>query len=1242
MAPSKHTITLKFRALKDHAYSVDLKRLQGEDYGSEFTLPYDPSTWAAIMQALEPGFDTSQTDEETQKALKPLKPLNRLPEIVGKALAEALFADEKMRTGFNVALSKAEATREPLPVELRFGHDCDTLAALPWELLYHKDRFLVADSSICLSRCPASAAPPTPALAELPLRVLLVLSEPLDTSPIFPQRAEEELVHGLRRLDEEGAVIVDLLEPPTFKMLVEAVTSGEYHMLVFYGHGVYDEKAGGYLIFEDEFGGPDPVQASELGAALRNTEVRLVLLGACQSAQVSPHPRPLSQPWERGVSVWSGAAPALLQAGVPLAIGMQVSMRVDAAQAFIRQFALSLAAGKPVSESVADARKPLVRGTYGRQWFVPALYGRPADVDRLFDPDAPLPEDTADLRTAMKELRIEIAEMERDVAALGTVHESETLARLRRARREFAQKRAELARQTPSGYTQVTSPLYGVPSNPIFVGRTDEMHQVARGFRDEHPVVIWGVGGIGKSALAAEVAHRQSWRFPAGVLWLDCRGEPPLDTLLNRIGAFCGIEAIEQVEPDKKESTVRMALARLDGRCLLIWDNVEVVWESRAVRQFVRDRLPDNCQSLLTTRKNPEQPMWHTVELRPLVDAAMETLFMHLAVAAGVKIGGPADVEAIPKIIEHLEGHPLAMTLVVPLAAKRGIRRVWRELQERPLKGIDAAFALSYERLTALQRRLFARLSVFTIPFEWRAARALLPDEGERRVDEALDVLEQRALVAFDGARYAYHTLVRQYAYGKLTELEENDPRPVHRLTAEYLEAKLTNKERGGIPKEGLEAVDQWEQAEAWEQFAESANCARQSLDRLGYWAEIDQRLMCALEAVQAHLDSPELEATLLNNLGVIADNRAEWDRAIGIYKQSLEIFERIGDMHSMAQTFNNLANVYSDKGEWERAIRMYEQSLEAFESTCDMHGMAQTWGNLGIVYRQMGEWEQAIQMYERSLETEGRVGDVHGMATTWMNLGVVYQQKGEWDKAIGMYKQSLEAEERVGDAHGMAQTWGNLGSVYARKGEWDKAIGIYEQSLEAFNRIGDMHGIAQIWSNLGNVHADKGEWDRAIEMYEQSLEAKKLVGDMHGIAQTFNNLGTLYADKGKWTHAIEMYKQSLETKKRMGDVQGVAYTRGNLGNLYLEQGELDKAAEMFQQALTVSQRLGDIYSVGLGLKALGQVHQRREDTRQAMHFAARAYAIFAQLGAAPEAQQAGQLLVSILGSADAANAYLA
>ena len=87
-----------------------------------------------------------------------------------------------------------------------------------------------------------------------------------------------------------------------------------------------------------------------------------------------------------------------------------------------------------------------------------------------------------------------------------------------------------------------------------------------------------------------------------------------------------------------------------------------------------------------------------------------------------------------------------------------------------------------------------------------------------------------------------------------------------------------------------------------------------------------------------------------------------------------------------------------------------------------------------------------------------------------------------------------------------------------------------------------------------------------------------------------------------EWARAIEFYQNALHTMERVGDIHGMAAIYGNLGNFYHAQG----------------------------------------DTEQAANYMARAYIIFARLGAVPEAQQAAGLLVGILGSLEAANEYLA
>lgn len=1193
MAPTVATLTVRFSTVNAGAYRVDL---EGPDVGERhgpFALPYTGTTWQAVMQALEPGFVPAEADKTTQAALKPLGDLAALPRTAGAALANALLADDGVRLGFDVALGRAEAMRRPLPVEMRFGAGCDVLAALPWELLHYRDRFLLADTSIALSRYPEGAIPPTPALGELPLRVLLVLSEPVGASPIFPERAREELLHGLRTLDETGAVVVDLLRPLTFSTLVEAVTNGGYHMLVFYGHGGYDPDSGGLLLFEDEFGGPALIKASELGAALRNTDVRLVLLGACQSATTAD----LSGTGNlTDLNIWSGTAPALVRAGVPLAIGMQVSMRVDAALAFIRQFALSLAAGKPVIEAVGDARKPIIRGAYGEMWYAPALYGRPAGDTRLFDPKNALPKNTADLRGEMKAARGEIERLEKAISGVGVLGQPAEIAHLRQARARFAQARAEVTRRTPGGYAAVVSPLYGVPANPIFVGRTEELHDVAQAFASGHPVVIWGAGGIGKSALAAEIAHRQSWRFPSGVLWLDCRGGPEFDSLLNQIGAFAGIEAMDKVEPDKKEMTVKWALDALDARCLLVWDNAEEVWDERSVRRFV-ESVPSNCQALLTTRENPEQAMWPTVELGPLSGQAMHDLFYRLATAAGVKAGSQADLDSIPLILEWLQGHPLALALVVPLAMKRGWQRVWADLQARPLKGIEAAFEVSYERLTDLQRRVFTRLSVYTIPFDWPAAQALLP--GEAGVEDALDTLVQRALVGFSGVRYGYHALLRQYAYTRLAILE--DVRVIHRRAAEYLSDKGST---GVTPLESIEALDQWEKAESWEEFVRRTIILSHLLRKYGFWQEIGARLEAAKRALSAHLNTDSvLEALLLGEVATLAHDRGEMVEAINLWSSAVDLYRKMGNLQSEAEVSINLGLVYEEQGEWDRAIKIYETSHEALRRLGDSSGIGAALNNLGGVWLRKGDRERALALHEQALKHFEQAGDPDGIAKTYNRLGNVYSEKRDWDRAIESYGHCLRVDLQEGDLRGASGTTNNIAACFAKKGDWNGAILLYRGAMATMEQVGDQLSRATVALNLAGIYLDKGDWDQAIEIAEESVKQLEAAVTPYELASAISILGRAYEQKSEWNQASKHYQDALQIRMRLGDLPGIARSNNDLGNLYQAMGHWEEALEAYRKCGAIRAELQD----GLGLAEtfgnMAAIHLRRGNTDQALEY---------------------------------------
>ncbi|WP_404788964.1 tetratricopeptide repeat protein [Altericista sp. CCNU0014] len=164
-------------------------------------------------------------------------------------------------------------------------------------------------------------------------------------------------------------------------------------------------------------------------------------------------------------------------------------------------------------------------------------------------------------------------------------------------------------------------------------------------------------------------------------------------------------------------------------------------------------------------------------------------------------------------------------------------------------------------------------------------------------------------------------------------------------------------------------------------------------------------------DALAQITDEPELlsiKATVLHELGVLRNNLGKSEEAIALYKQSLELHERIGDVRGKAATLHQMAGIYADRGEVEQAIALYQQSLELKKRIGDVQGKAATLHQMAGIYADRGEVEQAIALYQQSLELKERIGNVQGKAATLVMMAQLLATQGEFNRAIKYTHESL------------------------------------------------------------------------------------------------------------------------------------------------------------------------------------------------------------------------------------------
>ena len=326
-----------------------------------------------------------------------------------------------------------------------------------------------------------------------------------------------------------------------------------------------------------------------------------------------------------------------------------------------------------------------------------------------------------------------------------------------------------------------------------FHGREGHLARAAALLEERPLVTLNGVGGAGKTRLAAELAGRLDDRFPDGVWWCELAPAALPADVAGAVADAVGVDATSGAAGSTGRSSTSAA-----RRGLLVLDNCEHVLDAAA---DVAERLVAGCPGVrvLATSRTPlgvegeEVLAVGGLEL-PAGDAAPDgeasaavALFLDRARAAGGVVDAASQLRAVAEICRRLDGLPLGIELAagrtrsltpVEIAARLderfGLLAVSGRRAAARHRTLRAAVDWSYELLDEPQRRLFERLAVFARGATLEAARDVCAGEGVATGDvpELLDQLVAHSLVtatpAAAGTVYGMLETLREYATERL------------------------------------------------------------------------------------------------------------------------------------------------------------------------------------------------------------------------------------------------------------------------------------------------------------------------------------------------------------------------------------------------------------------------------------------------------------------------------------------
>ena len=645
-----------------------------------------------------------------------------------------------------------------------------------------------------------------------------------------------------------------------------------------------------------------------------------------------------------------------------------------------------------------------------------------------------------------------------------------------------------------------------------FVGRDDDLAILARLLDAERLVTVTGVGGVGKTRLAIQVAALVLPAFPDGTWLCELAAANDGDSMDQLVAATFGVQSREGMSIG---GAVREYLRT--KTLLVVFDNCEHLLEPAGRLAHAVLRACPHVRILATSRERLGVDGEHVQVLRALdlpevsadassvarADAAR--LFIDRARAVNPSLVlDTSTVAAIGELCRHLDGVPLAIELAAARVGAMSPAEIVAHLDERfrLLSGgrrsaidrhqtLRATVDWSYSLLTGAEQLVFTRLGTFPGTFESAAAEAVATGDGIEGWDvlDALTSLVDKSMLVADAApdastRYSMLETLRSYARERLDETGDADAR--RRRHAQH-----------------------------YATFAEELGPRLHSVDELAWRARLRAELDNLRAAVNWALDSP---------------SAGDADLALRIIA---------------ALAYELPMDAATHVGVWAtRAIPRGDETTggrrTAVLGAAAVHAMF------------LGDLEAATTL-ARDAVRDGMPSDCPAPMTVPTARAMVHAYRGQFADALRVLREPIPDLEAAGDLFGLASMYSTVSTVAHFAGDSDAARTAAEEAVRLARQIRSPHAVALALFSLGNALASSDP-GRALASFEECIALVEAgAGGRIVYGGALDGVGQLRASAGDPIGALQALRAA------------VAYARDS-GNFTSFAGSLDGALPVLVQ----------------------------------------------------------------------------
>ena len=615
-----------------------------------------------------------------------------------------------------------------------------------------------------------------------------------------------------------------------------------------------------------------------------------------------------------------------------------------------------------------------------------------------------------------------------------------------------------------------TSDRRAKPPRPLtrLIGRESEVASVLGSISDPRTrlVTLVGIGGIGKTRLALEIAAQALPAFPGGIYFVELSALDDPALVLPAIATALGLPQAPDDLP--------LALARILGgdRVLLVLDTLEHLLASAPA---IAGLLEANEQlSVLATSRTPlhlrgeqEVPVHPLAVGRDIAGPGSPAVDLFVERATAVLPGfgsGPAALAVVADICARVDGVPLAIELAAARVKHLSLAELRRHLEHRlePLgagardlperqRTMRGAHDWSYALLGPAEMRLFRSLAVFRGGFTRDAAESV---RGPSSIEAAADLIEPLGVLVDSSLVFRASAVTEETRYRLLD------------VTREYaLERSVAAGELAAARRRHLEH---------FLAYAEAAEPELRGHEQQRWQARLLEDEGNFRAAMTWALESGEGEAALRlagalwmfwRQAALFAEGRAWLDAALAAAAPDCPVAMRCRGLWGAGW-------LAFHAGAYGRTAERGAEMLRLLAGRPDDLDRRNALTLIGGAALADGRDDEAIAAYEQALAICAAAGTGWHLATSKLNLGTAKRQAGAHSEATAVLEQALAIYEELGDRHFTARVLVQLGYIALLEGrqmdaghQLERAMGIFAEVGSGWAIAEGLEAIATLWS---------------------------------------------------------------------------------------------------------------------------------------------------------------------------------